>query len=440
MSGFRHSIKVPSKYKKVAAILKTALESKKSLKSLVYEQKKHVKLRDIQAVLTHYTSNQEAIDAAIEKSKILEENPRLSRELCIALVTELIYHCKELKGDSKPVQTVRAYRKRLLEALGDDMPSAETLAKQKDSKPRYVRVNTNLINIEDAHAMLVTEEWRKKECPPFENYENFLKEVQKLQEDEYMVDMHLNDLFIFHGKQKHYWATHQYIEDKKFMLQDKATCLVAEILNPSVGCVLLDMCAAPGMKTIHLSNFMKNKGVIYAIEKNPERYRLLCSMIRKAGCKIVKPIEADALTVTAEDCPDVEYILVDPPCSGSGMQNRMSLKPEVENPDRLTKLGGLQIKLLNHAMSNFPYVKRIIYSTCSLYKEENEQVVKKCLYLNPNFKLLSAKKALRNKWHNLGDRSYDFGKKCLYSRPETDLSIGMFIAIFEKCRNNTENA
>ncbi|KAI9580441.1 28S rRNA (cytosine-C(5))-methyltransferase [Glossina fuscipes] len=433
MSGFKHSIKVPSKYKKVAAILKTAFESKKSLKSLIFEQKKHVKLRDMQALLTHYTDNQRAIDAAIEKCQILEENPRLSRELCITLVTELIYHRKDLKGDSKPVQTVRAYRKRIMKALGD-----ENLAKKKDTKPRYVRINTNIVSIADAHAMLA-ENWYKKDCPPFENYDEFLKAVETLEENEYMVDMHVDDLLIFHNKQKYFWATHEYTESKKFMLQDKATCLAAKILNPPIGSIILDMCAAPGMKTIHLSNLVKNQGTIYAIEKDAERYRLLRSMTKKVKCKNIKPIEADVLTITPEECPDVEYILLDPPCSGSGMQNRMCLNSEVDDAQRLQKLGGLQIKLLSHAM-NFPHVKRIVYSTCSIHKEENEDVVKKCLYLNPTFKLLSAKKALRNKWCNLGDRQYDFGKKCLYSRPEKDLTIGMFIAIFEKLSNSEEVA
>lgn len=57
------------------------------------------------------------------------------------------------------------------------------------------------------------------------------------------------------------------------------------------------------------------------------------------------------------------------------MQNRMSLEPDHKNPERLEKLAGLQIKMLSHAMSKFPEVKRIAYCTCSLYEEENEQVL-----------------------------------------------------------------
>lgn len=215
--------------------------------------------------------------------------------------------------------------------------------------------------------------------------------------------------------------------------------MVAELLHPPAGSTVLDMCAAPGMKTIHACNVMRNQGTIYAVEQNPERYRLLCNMTKTAGCEIVKPINADALTVTVDQCPGVEYILVDPSCSGSGMQNRMSLDPDEKNPERLKKLAGLQIKMLSYAMSTFPDVKRIAYSTCSLYEEENEQVVQRCLEMNPSFKLLSGKKALRNKWRNVGSQDYKkIGKNCLYTRPDDDLADGIFIAIFEKCRNNSE--
>ncbi|XP_005178030.1 28S rRNA (cytosine-C(5))-methyltransferase [Musca domestica] len=428
-----HSIKVPTQYKRVAAVLKTALESKKSLKTLMYNEK-HARLRGMQAVLTKYFDNKGAIDEAIEKSQILQDNPRLCPILCKVLVTELILGLKKLNGESKPVQTVRAYKDRLAEALGVDKIKNNSEDK-KDKKPRYVRINRNLLSVDEAHEFLASEEWRKKEYTPFENYDDFLKAVQELQEDEYMVDMHVDDLLIFHPKNKHYWANHNYTREKYFMLQDKGTCLVAELLSPPAGSTVLDMCAAPGMKTIHVSNVMNNQGTIYSVEQNPERYNTLCNMTKSAGCKIVQPINADALTITAEQCPGVEYILVDPSCSGSGMQNRMSMHSEEKNPERLRKLAGLQIKMLSHAMSAFPDVKRIAYSTCSLYEEENEQVVQRCLEMNSSFKLLSCKKSLRNKWRNVGNQDYKkIGKNCLYTRPSSDLADGIFIAIFESIK------
>lgn len=75
--------------------------------------------------------------------------------------------------------------------------------------------------MDEVHTMLYTEEWRKKENLPFDSYDDFLNTIKGLEEDEYMMDMHVDDVLIFHPKNKHYWACHQYTTDKKLMLQDK---------------------------------------------------------------------------------------------------------------------------------------------------------------------------------------------------------------------------
>lgn len=118
----------------------------------------------------------------------------------------------------------------------------------------------------------------------------------------------------------------------------------------------------------------------------------------------------------------------------------MTVCDEPKEDKRLQKLQGLQIKILSHAMGAFPNVKRIAYCTCSLWKEENEQVVQRCLQLNPSFKLLSCKKALRNKWHNVGDKDYpNIGKNVLYCQPDSDLTDGIFLALFEKRREGEKD-
>lgn len=71
---------------------------------------------------------------------------------------------------------------------------------------------------------------------------------------------------------------------------------------------------------------------------------------------------------------NVEYILLDPPCSGSGMTNRLNIFDTAANENRLQSLAYLQGKMLAFAMQNFPNAKKIVYSTCSVDVEENEQV------------------------------------------------------------------
>ena len=93
------------------------------------------------AVLKQYIDNRGAIDAAIEQTKILEDNPRLSPALCKVLVTELIFGRKALNGESKPVQTVREYRERLLEALGSEaLSSIDTKEKKKGKIFSYIYI------------------------------------------------------------------------------------------------------------------------------------------------------------------------------------------------------------------------------------------------------------------------------------------------------------
>ncbi|XP_017848770.1 probable 28S rRNA (cytosine-C(5))-methyltransferase [Drosophila busckii] len=426
MSQFKHSVKVPTQYKVTAKILKSAIENQKSIKTLIFEEK-HARICSLKAVLKHYSDHRGVVDKAIEETALLKDNPKLDSALAKVLVTELLFGRGELSGESRPVQTVRSYKERLQQIIGC------VEIKKKEPNPRYVRINTNLLSIADALEYLAGEEWRRKELAADATYDDFLAAVRTLEEDEFLLDMHVEGVLIFHAKNSSYWASHEFVGSKKFILQTKGTCLAAELLAPPPGATLLDMCSAPGMKTLHMCNVMQNKGRIYAVEQSKDRYKALCDITTEAGCEIVTPILGDALTMDAERCPEVEYILVDPSCSGNGMQSRISVSDEQKDDKRLYKLAGLQIKILSHAMSAFPNVKRIVYCTCSLWKEENEQVVKRCLELNPSFKLLSCKKALRNKWQNVGDKEYaKIGKNCLYCLPDYDLTDGIFLAMFEK--------
>ncbi|XP_033162229.1 probable 28S rRNA (cytosine-C(5))-methyltransferase [Drosophila mauritiana] len=428
MSKKPHSIKVPTQYRATAKILKAALEQQKCIKTLIFAEK-HARTRSLHTVLKKFSENRVAVEKAIEETGLLRDNPSFDPSLAKILVTELLFARKELNGESKPVQTVRSYKERLLNSIGDFG------VQRKEPNPRYVRINTNLYSLAEALEYLYSEDWRRKELPADASYADFLTAIKSLEEDEFMTDLHVEGVLIFPPKWSNYWVRHPLVHDKRFILQNKATCLAAELLAPPTGATVLDMCAAPGMKTVHICNVMQNKGCIYSVEQDHKRYNTLCDITEEAGCAIVKPIFSDALDLTPERFADVEYILVDPSCSGSGMQNRMTVCDEPKDDRRLQKLQGLQIKILSHAMSSFPNVKRIAYCTCSLWKEENEQVVQRCLQLNPSYKLLSCKKALRNKWHNVGDTDYpNIGKNVLYCLPESDLTDGIFLALFEKRR------
>lgn len=225
----------------------------------------------------------------------------------------------------------------------------------------------------------------------------------------------------------------------KFLLQDKASCLPTFLLNPPHKSVVLDMCSAPGTKTTHLASIMKNKGKIFAVEMNTKRYGTLIEMIEGTQATIVQAINRDVLEVKDEDVPKVEYILLDPSCSGSGMLNRF--ESEVRNKDsgRLYKLAGLQHKLLTHALTSFPNVKKVVYSTCSVYPEENEEVVLSVLRKVGDFKLVHAGELLD--WNNFGSEKVypGLGDKVIYARTAEDLCNGFFVSVLERCEEGELN-
>lgn len=156
----------------------------------------------------------------------------------------------------------------------------------------------------------------------------------------------------------------------------QASCLPAVLLDPPRGSTVLDMCAAPGMKTTHLATILKKKGTIYAVEKDHQRYRHLCKNVQMSGSSgVVQTLNEDSIKLTDGAVPGVQYILVDPSCSGSGMTAHLFKSTKDDLAERLVGLSGYQLIILKNAMTNFPDAQKIVYSTCSVYEEENEQVI-----------------------------------------------------------------
>jgi putative methyltransferase len=231
------------------------------------------------------------------------------------------------------------------------------------------------------------------------------------------------------------------------------------ILNPEPGSVLLDMCAAPGMKTTQCAAIIEDKGKIYATEIGKKRFQTLNKIVESSGATCVDMLNVDVTTLTAKECPEVKYILVDPSCSGSGIYllagfffllclNNLGITDRIEigqqEPDqhrnRLEKLAAFQITILRHALTRFPNVKRVVYSTCSVYPEENEDVVRQVLETCTQFKLVPAVELVKNKWENFGSSEFgDIGRYCLYARPDIDLTSGFFVAVFERLAEGETN-
>jgi 16S rRNA (cytosine967-C5)-methyltransferase len=172
-----------------------------------------------------------------------------------------------------------------------------------------------------------------------------------------------------------------------FYIQDKASCLAAEIADPSAGTTVLDVCAAPGAKTTYLAQLMENKGSIISVDYSKRRIRVWKRETERMDAKIVSPVVADArkslpLNVSAD------LVILDPPCTSTGTFGK--------TPDakwRLTKRSILGMAKLQGEMIEqwAEYVKKggfLVYSTCSITLEENEMVIENFLKLHPEFKLV----------------------------------------------------
>ncbi|KAF2905767.1 hypothetical protein ILUMI_00410 [Ignelater luminosus] len=429
---FEHSIKVPRLYKDAAKILRDVKEKGSSLKQLTY-QCKHRNLKAVYALVAETIKHFTSIETIIEQSQLLEKENRLEPWLARILIMEMLWRGKQLPLQAKPLQTINSYYdilKQHKDAIESNTQATDVI--KKVQKPRFARINTLKITLQEAIDAFREEGWALTRYSS-ESYDDYIAKSSSLGSEEFIIDIHIKELLLFSSNTKFY--NHKAYKDGYILLQDKASCLSAHLLNPTPGSTVLDMCAAPGMKTTHVAALLDNKGVVYAVEMNQQRFNTLNKMVQNADATCVKTIHKDAVTLTAEDCPNVEYILVDPSCSGSGMLDRITIdnKEEEISPARLRKLADFQAVLLHHALSKFPQVKRVVYSTCSVYPEENEHVVSRVLDKHSNFKLISARELLNGLWTNSPSEDVaSITDKCIYANPEKDLTNGFFIAVIER--------
>lgn len=171
-----------------------------------------------------------------------------------------------------------------------------------------------------------------------------------------------------------------------FHVQDLASQMCINALDVKPGDTVLDMCSAPGGKSFTMAEIMENQGEIYSFDLYEHRLSLIDSGAKRLGVEIIKTEARDASKVYT-DIPIADKVLCDVPCSGLGVIRR---KPEIKYKDLqfVDKLTVLQYNILCSASKYLKQNGRLIYSTCSLNKAENENVCKRFLESNNDFKML----------------------------------------------------
>lgn len=168
-----------------------------------------------------------------------------------------------------------------------------------------------------------------------------------------------------------------------FSVQDESAMFATELLNPQPGERILDLCAAPGGKTCHMSERMQGKGKIIACDVSAARLET----VRENAARLLLPnIETQPIAADGTDVPagPFDAVLVDVPCSNTGVLGK---RPEARwrlSPASFDELISLQKRLLTLALDRVRVGGRVLYSTCSIDCQENEEVVRGLLASRPD--------------------------------------------------------
>ncbi|GAA5998974.1 hypothetical protein JCM5350_004632 [Sporobolomyces pararoseus] len=326
---------------------------------------------------------------------------------------------------------------------------------------RWLRVNTLIWTVESAVEWLEKGGWTM-----FEEVDEMLAAAQS-QPRVFALDAHIEPLLAFPSSLV--LTTLSAYQDGRLIAQDKASCMPAWVLLAPVLADLedaaergeseeeekekkgkknllkvLDATAAPGNKTTMAAAMLGSEGKVIACERDQGRFKVFKDMY-------VQPMNVDFLSLNPEDpkFKNVSHILVDPSCSGSGIPSRLDHLvpsiPDSENLSRIKALSNFQLAILSHAL-RFSGAKRVVYSTCSVWEQEDEGVVMRILGKKELRKMgwrLESRETVLPTWERRGrvdacGGDQHIANSVVRALPE-DGTNGFFVACFVKQESVGEN-
>ncbi|NXW99792.1 NSUN5 methyltransferase, partial [Larus smithsonianus] len=446
-------------YSAAAAVLQGLERGDGGIKSLVYNSR-FPHIRQLYALVSETLRYSPVLEKLLAGAALLQAEKKLPPQLAKVLVYDLLFG-KGLKCGGRWKALARRHRARLEAELArlkvqqkvsrneDLLAPVQAASPGASQVPRYVRVNTLKTCVDDVI------DFFKRQGYSYLGKAASVEELRALSGKKFLLDLHLPELLVF-PPQTDFHDNLLYTSGH-IILQDKASCLPAFLLDPAAGSHVIDACAAPGNKTSHLAAILKNKGQIFAFDVDTKRLATMNTMLMRAGVTGFQLAQQDFLTVDPGDpkYSKVTYILLDPSCSGSGnvrgsirptwsrlwvrgpqvtaalpagMVNRLPREEAAPSPERLQALAGFQRKVLSHALS-FPALQRLVYSTCSLHREENEDVVQAVLQdWGSAFRLVNAFPS----WPCRGLAAFPGAECCLRASPADTLTHGFFVAVLER--------
>lgn len=256
-----------------------------------------------------------------------------------------------------------------------------------------------------------------------EDLKNKLKKSGfEIRESDYSRDTLIIDNPFNISKNKHFI-------DGEFTIQDASSALVAQVMNPLPGSTVIDLCSAPGGKAVHIAQKMDNRGRLISRDIDEHKLALIDENSKRMDTDIIETEIYDALDLDNSLISSADYVLVDAPCSGLGLIRR---KPEIKinkKKEDIKSLSSLQYKILDNAKRYLKAGGILVYSTCTLGKDENLDIINRFLKENPEFSKVSIKDEIDN---DKDLDTLDEGYIELY--PNIHHTDGFFIAKMQKQR------
>ncbi len=211
----------------------------------------------------------------------------------------------------------------------------------------------------------------------------------------------------------------QLLGAQNFFVQDEASQIAITALAPQKGEIGADVCACPGSKSFHAALCMQNSGAIHAFDLHESKLPLIASGALRLGIDCITSAARDSSTVCAELVGKCDFVICDVPCSGLGV---MAKKPEIRfhDADAWQTLAPLGYRILCASAEYLKRGGRLLYSTCTLTKAENEENFYRFLDTHPDFHYTD---------FSLGDVQSKRGCVTLLPNGERD---GFFIGLLQK--------
>ncbi len=214
-----------------------------------------------------------------------------------------------------------------------------------------------------------------------------------------------------------------------FEVQDEGSQIAALIAGGTPGAQVMDLCAGAGGKTLALCCTMENKGQVYAYDRDRNRLRRIFDRLKRAGARNVQVMEAGDEARLVELEGRMDLVLIDAPCSGSGTWRR---RPDAKwrlSEDALARRCQEQGEVLALGAPLTRPGGRLVYVTCSLLPQENEDQVRAFLDQNPSYRLIHWREA----WSGADTlETVSANEEFLQLTPKTHGTDGFFIAVMER--------